>query len=995
MEGRLSELLSANLPEGEKVSLLPDNAYTLAIMRILLDDKRADFGAYRAFRAYIGGGDGIGPLKIASRRQARMGWQLASKLADLMDQYEVRRPEIVEAWLSGAKDEGGEIAAAEGALARALWGEHGFFPPSGDTLSLRQLFARVSATPPTGPQETVYFFGESTLSLLQARILAYLAQTHEVVFYHNNVCLEYWGDLETKAERIKRLGRATAEKEDIELENPLLRQWGAAGRETMRLLVDLEEETAGKIDFEWMSLADETREKPSTLLGALQESICHRSGMDEDAPHDSSVRVIGAPGIRREVEAVYDAILASPSPFSGIAVLVPDMAKYRPMIESVFDARGKVPYGMVDTSASDESKYLSAFLSLADIARHGLNRKTLFAVLENPVVMEALSFRTGELEAWKRYAAEASAFDGFEERQDGSKFNWEWALQRLRLPAIVKETPVPPADGEMPPPVGEGDDSALRFSWAVELVYRNVRASMPETAEKWLGLLAPMMDDLLKVPKDSPLEAGVRAKIFMTLSALDDIPGEKSMEFVFAALEQFVGALPGRKGGYLTHGVTVAQLHPMRPVPFREVYVLGLGESGFPGRVSSSTLDVRGAAWRLGDVTVPKSNRYLFLEMLMAVRERLVLSFANWDMEKDAELFPSPLVRELCAFAGILPEAAPRPAREPEENADAATAFQPEAKTPAADEAADVTSPRTLAQFVKSPFREMMRARFGIAVEGYMDTSLENDFPLSLGSGQTLWGAQEDWIAANGDTEAVFRKNTLAGAIPGGFLGKFAKGAFDAAIADAKDALIAFAKSFDPGKDEAVVFSRLDPKPKRNTEDFYRLPPEAVLEKFFSFVASIAKRDDGEWTFRIGVLDFDRHLAASWGWKMSQTEAADYLSCVAEARQKYALSPDAGGRYVDAAYKHVAKAVESVYKGALPRALSGPLDCESLARAVENAASAFKPASKNAFNNSLVVEESTRDLRRLPTAGELASLFDGIYLKIFSGEMQSYAEVTQ
>ena len=98
MEHELTRLLAAELPEGERFTPLAAHAYAVAVMKILLDPPEAqpEFARFAPFRAYVAGGEGAAsPLVIASQRQARMGWQLADRLATLMDQYEVRRPEIV------------------------------------------------------------------------------------------------------------------------------------------------------------------------------------------------------------------------------------------------------------------------------------------------------------------------------------------------------------------------------------------------------------------------------------------------------------------------------------------------------------------------------------------------------------------------------------------------------------------------------------------------------------------------------------------------------------------------------------------------------------------------------------------------------------------------------------------------------------------------------------------------------------------------------------
>ncbi len=896
MEQRLTDLMAANLPEGAPFSLLPDHAYANAIMAALLAprDAQPEFDALAPLRDYVSGagesgGAASGGLAIRTQRQARMGWQLAVKMADLMDEYEVRRPEIVENWLRGLPADGGgqtetsRIELAEAALARCLWGRGGAFPPDGEQLSLRQLYDRVSGAPPKGPSQTIYFFGHSTLSLLQVKILAWLARTHEVVFYHNNVCLEYWGDIETKDERIRRLGKAHAAAEDISVENPLLQQWGVAGRETMRLLVELEEENDGRIDFDWTCVADLERAHPHSVLGKIQESICHRTGEIDGAPQDASLQIVGVPGIRREVEMVYNAILGSvwkpegsgkrPWPgcgFSDIAVLVPDMARYRPAIEAVFDARGQIPYGLIDTTASEDSALLAGFMALADLARRGLTRETLFAVLYNPCVQKALGFSDDEVDGWRQLTARLGAFDGFEDDDGISKFNWDWALSRLRLARVADRLPVGGGREDDIPLVGDGSKNDLKFSEVVELIYRKLRRAFnDETGRRtlpcaagtaadgaarepnWAHALGRLVDDFLAVPDESPLEETVKRQISQTLAGLAVLPGKVDCEVALAAVEQFVGGISCRKGGYLTDGVTIAGLLPMRPVPFRQIFVLGLGAGGFPGRTSASTLDVRGAGWRLGDTARPKVNRYLFLETVMSARDRLVLSYQNHDIEKDAELFPAGIIRELEDFAGrailgkpfeefqgypllergeaggkgmdgkdvlspvcdvvwspedpqagILPtysEAARRMAGKRAKAAEGAGTMTgddvPDGNGGVPQSRREVSS-KELAEFLKSPLRAELRYRLGIAVEGYRDTELEADSPLGIPEGPDQWELEEESLGGEDGLGKRFRQKQLAGQLPMGFLGDFAWKSLDEKLKGSIGALREFAAGF-------------------------------------------------------------------------------------------------------------------------------------------------------------------------------------------------------
>ena len=104
MEKQLAGLMIEGLPSNDRdrVELLPDHAYARAIVSILLEDpeKQPEYDKLAPFRRYIMNSESAADsVAITDQKQAAMTWQLADKLADLMDSYEVHRPEIVEAWL--------------------------------------------------------------------------------------------------------------------------------------------------------------------------------------------------------------------------------------------------------------------------------------------------------------------------------------------------------------------------------------------------------------------------------------------------------------------------------------------------------------------------------------------------------------------------------------------------------------------------------------------------------------------------------------------------------------------------------------------------------------------------------------------------------------------------------------------------------------------------------------------------------------------------------
>ena len=838
LRGFLVEQMTANLPD--KIELLPDRAYAVAIADNLLNPRKEDEEALKPFRDYVG------EIKngILDQKQAQMLWQLSDKLAGLLDDYEIHRPEVVDNWLAGGSatdakrpPEKGSAEAGEAVLAKRLWVKDGRFGDASEKKSMRQIFDLVKNREPA-KDDAIYLFGHSTLSPLQAKIVLWLAQKHEVYFYHNNPCLEYWEDIKSDRERVRDLAKNGNLKElaekwanEDEADNALLRNFGVAGRATVALLQNCSE----TVGFE-MSPVDkdgEPVEEPEprechTLLERVQESIRRRTSNLDRGPQDASLQIVGTPGLRREVEMVYNSIIGSvwkpegsgkrPWPecsFSDIAVLVPDMAIYRPVIESVFDARGEVPYGLIDTTASEESLYLSGFLALMELGRRGLSRKTLFAFLDNACVRKKLGVDHETILDWLDLTgSNLHSFDGFEDldRFEDGYFGWEWGLKRMRL-ARVADALDDPDSGEGMPLVPEGGDAAMKLSGIVELLHRELEAAFganrgrrrvcavgSKDADDWAVWIERLADAFLEVPDGDPMESAIRRKTTEVLESLVSVGGEWNFEVAAAAVEHYIGGLPCRKGGYLTNGVTIAGLAPMRPVPFRQIYVLGLGEGGFPGKESGTTLDVRGGARLLGDVSAPNMNRYVFLEALMSARDRLVLSYPNLDIEKDAKLFPCGPVLELEQFVSkhllLSPEGDGTTAgfREFEHypllergemnggsrRADGATPVEKIVWRPDDPDAGILPSyssvargiavarakgetwsletgsskskkreftAKELAEYVKNPVRGVMKGLFGIDIAGYRDVAIAKDSPVELPSGPLTWELQNDELA--------------------------------------------------------------------------------------------------------------------------------------------------------------------------------------------------------------------------------------------------------
>ena len=109
-----------------------------------------------------------------------------------------------------------------------------------------------------------------------------------------------------------------------------------------------------------------------------------------------------------------------------------------------------------------------------------------------------------------------------------------------------------------------------------------------------------------------------------------------------------IASLEGGRGRYLAEGVVVSSFLPMRAIPFKVVFLLGLGEGLFPASAQRDALDLRAVQRRAGDVDPAERDRYMFLETLLCTRQRLYLSYVCRDETTGDPLQPSAVVQSCC-----------------------------------------------------------------------------------------------------------------------------------------------------------------------------------------------------------------------------------------------------------------------------------------------------------------------------------------------------------
>jgi len=228
----------------------------------------------------------------------RKRYQLAERLADLFDQYQVYRADWLADWGAGHDEtvtsRGGRQAVAEELrwqprLWRALLDDVGTQHAPGSRAAVHQRFMAAAQAwtgeRPAGLPRRLVVFGISSLPQQSLEVLAALARWTQVLMCVHNPCAHDWSHIVAdkdllRAERMRQRRRAGSEGEIAEdglhlHAQPLLAAWGKQGRDFIRLLDmhDAHEAYAERIAAIGQRIDVFDANAGDTLLRQLQDDI--------------------------------------------------------------------------------------------------------------------------------------------------------------------------------------------------------------------------------------------------------------------------------------------------------------------------------------------------------------------------------------------------------------------------------------------------------------------------------------------------------------------------------------------------------------------------------------------------------------------------------------------------------------------------------------------------------------------------------------------------
>lgn len=625
-------------------------------------------------------------------------WALAERLSGALLPLLVYRPDWLRAWERGTSALPATSTADEALLASAWRALRVPGLPRHRGEGLRWLTARLFEAAPgmldVGADEgPLHVFGLNHLPPLERTVLQTLARHRAVVFHVLDPCAEDWLGLRggRAAFRTALLADDQGESAFLALDHPLLATWGRLGQHFLLGLEDgeiaLEEragEDCGSDDGGATHLLARLqrslrRNEPGLLASAAGESAA-------TARADVSLRVWACATPLRELEVLRDALsqafaeLPDLQP-AEIVVLSPQLERYRLLIPAVFGAPARRdapwPWRLADLPLSATHSLYTVLRTMLALPERRLNAPDVIDLLQvdavarrfglDPRDVDTLAHALARLGvAWGLDAADRARFG----LPSTAMHDFAWGFDRALashvygsgdadaddfddthvrvLPDAGRFLPVAGIDGAVADVLGRAHALLLELREWIGL--HRLRLD----GEGWAQRLTQRLNALFEVSgldmaSREALDA-IHGQLGVLAMEWRDAKLDEALPFaaVRAALLAKLDAIPERQR-FLDGGITFCGMVPQRAIPFRVIAVLGLDEGALPRQSSDGGLDLRRRHPRHGDRELATDDRYLFLETLLAARDRLHLSYLGHRAQDGGACNPAVPLAELLA----------------------------------------------------------------------------------------------------------------------------------------------------------------------------------------------------------------------------------------------------------------------------------------------------------------------------------------------------------
>ena len=572
-------------------------------------------------------------------------YQLAQELAQLFDQYQMMRPDLLAAWQENNLLYDTPAERWQKALWRNITAQIGIQHRGAlwqkviDKLLKADDDFYANKLP-----ERIIVFGINTMPPLFLAFLHGMSKHCQLHLFLLNPSQDYWADIPSKRTRLK---QTPEEQYDS---HPLLSSLGQQGREFQALLLEQNLDIALDLDtFE--------RAEGVTNLQHLQNDLLSNAVVSLSLIADDSIQIHACHSRMREVEVLKNKLIHALEhdenlELRDIVVMAPDIQDYEPFISAVFD---NIHHTIADRSLRLSNHALDIFIRFLHLSQSRFGWQSVLDLLMQPIVHTHFDLSETDLALIRHWVSDTQVRWGKSGEHKAEldlpnldENTWQAMLNRLLMGYAIGNDddfvqdilPYPHIEGSSALALG-GLHDFLKLLFDASTAFKTAKS-----LNAWRLCLYDYAETLL-----SNAEGLERQQVN---ELLDELPDQLNhLADATVALQVIISWLESRveerksANGFLRGQLTFCSMLPMRSIPFKIIALLGMNDGEFPKIDRPPTFDLIAQHFRKGDRSRRNDDRYQFLEILLSTRQQLILTYLGQSLNHNEKIPPSVIISEL------------------------------------------------------------------------------------------------------------------------------------------------------------------------------------------------------------------------------------------------------------------------------------------------------------------------------------------------------------
>ncbi|MCW7509694.1 exodeoxyribonuclease V subunit gamma [Leptospira levettii] len=423
---------------------------------------------------------------------------------------------------------------------------------------------------------------------------------------------------------------------------------------------------------------DKSKYVSGGMLAKLKSILLEEPVKEENYLNDQTVRVWNAPSEYREMESIAHDILHKISASKGtlslldFAILVPNTNDYKAAIEWVFHGGiyttqrieetptlHRLNYSLSDLVAKDSSLLYKVFAILfPSFLNQRIEKEDFIQLLENPLITG--KNKTTSSDQTNSVSQLLNSLGSlYEENKEENPYTISFGVKRAVLSVISDEETTWDRMGMITDPLAE-ENSVLYLN----LVWEEIKSLQSFFTSEFLQLPAgerfksfeSKWNLFFKFSEETENERIYFTTWLETIAKWCDTEWKNVndfLQFLKLQTDEIFSNISAQKGNYLTEGITISLLQPMRPIPFSHIYIVGLGEGKFPGSKDLSRFNLRkndSKPWDLNRIEIQES---LLWETILSAEDSITFSYVGKNTLEDKEFEPCSSLFEIMNSLGI------------------------------------------------------------------------------------------------------------------------------------------------------------------------------------------------------------------------------------------------------------------------------------------------------------------------------------------------------